>query len=152
MNRAKDENDVASLYRVTKRFGPRRNETPALSDISLRVFRGEMIVLLGPSGSGKTTLLTLLAGLQCPTEGTVRLFGKDVTEYTNKELQNLRAHRIGFIFQSFHLLDALSVLDNVLLVRKFAKFSRKESRDHVMKLLERLGIEHLAGTSTRNLS
>jgi putative ABC transport system ATP-binding protein len=152
MSHLSDQKSVATLDKVTKIFGGQGRETHALRGISLKVFSGEMVLLLGPSGSGKTTLLTLMAGLQSPTEGSVSLFGVDMTHYSEQELQRLRATRMGFIFQSFHLLDALTVLDNVLLVMGFAGKNPKRSRPRAIDTLEHLGIKHLAAESTRNLS
>jgi ABC-type lipoprotein export system ATPase subunit len=147
-----DLNLVVNLENVTKVFGVNGRETRAVNGISLQAHKGEMVLLLGPSGSGKTTLLTLMAGLQRPTSGTVQLFGRKVVDYTSHELQRLRAVRIGFIFQNFHLIDSLTVLENVMLVTKFAGTARNEARRRAFDLLEKFGIKHLAGASPRKIS
>ena len=143
---------VARLIEVTRVYGAAGRETTALRNVSLAVHAGETVLLLGPSGSGKTTLLTLMGGLQHPTSGTVEIFGRAVEDYTSRELQRLRATRIGFVFQTFRLLEPLTVLDNVMLVMKFAGVPRVESRRRALALLEEFGVAGLAGASPRTLS
>ncbi len=145
-------NSVARLVNVTKSYNGGRKETAALMEVSFQVSAGEMILLLGPSGSGKTTLLTLLAGLQQPSAGEVWIFGKKVNEYSSKELQILRTNRIGFIFQTFYLLDSLTVLDNVLLVMKFAGVKRKEAQSRALHFLDKFGVKHLIQAYPKTLS
>jgi putative ABC transport system ATP-binding protein len=147
-----NSNTIVNLENVTKIFGVNGRESSAVNGISLQVHKGEMVLLLGPSGSGKTTLLTLMAGLQRPTSGTVQIFGSKVVDYTAHELQRFRAVRIGFIFQNFHLIDSLTVLDNVMLVTKFAGTTRHEARRQAFNLLEKFGIKNLAGASPRKIS
>jgi len=144
--------EVVSLVDVTKIYGTYGRETVALKNVSFGAHTGELILLLGPSGSGKTTLLTLLAGLQSPTQGIVCLFGREVTKYSNRELQRLRAVQIGFIFQTFNLIDSLSVLDNVLLVMKFAGLRGKEAYIRAMDFLDRFEVKRLSKASPRTLS
>ena len=134
----------AELVNVTKVFSRSGNETAALKNVTFKVSRGEMVLLLGPSGSGKTTLLTLLAGFQKPTSGEVYIFGRKVQDYTPSALQKLRASQMGFVFQTFCLLDSLRVVDNVTLVMKFAGVSLRQARRHAIECLERFGIGHLA--------
>lgn len=143
---------VARLIEVTRVYGAAGRETTALRNVSLAVRTGETVLLLGPSGSGKTTLLTLMGGLQHPTTGTVEIFGRAVEDYTPRELQRIRATRIGFVFQTFQLLEPLSVLDNVTLVMKFAGVSRSETRRRALALLEEFGVGELADASPRTLS
>lgn len=100
---------VVALDRVTKRFGA---ETLALNEVSLDVAPGEVVVLLGLSGSGKSTLLRHVDGLHRPTAGTVRVLGTDAGQAAGGELRRLR-RRIGFVFQQFHLVGSLTVLENV---------------------------------------
>jgi putative ABC transport system ATP-binding protein len=131
------------LVRVSKRFADGRAGTAALQDISFAAEAGSLHLFLGPSGSGKTTLLTLMAGLQRPTSGEVILFGREVESYGARALQTLRARALGFMFQEFHLIDSLSVQQNVSLVLRFAGSTRLESRRRVLSLLNQLGIAHL---------
>ena len=145
-------NNIALMSEVTKIYNSGNLVIPALKNVSLQVNAGEMVLLLGPSGSGKTTLLTLLAGLQKPSSGEIYLFGKNITSYRIGELQALRANRIGFIFQSFYLIDSLSVLENVTLVMKFAGLSRQESKLRALSCLERFGMGQHVNSSPRLLS
>ena len=144
--------EVVSLVDVTKSYGCYGRETVALKNVSFRAHAGELILILGPSGSGKTTLLTLLAGLQSPTEGLVYIFGRLVNEYSSRELQRLRAVRIGFIFQTFNLIDSLAVLDNVMLVMKFGGLRGKEAYTRAMDFLDRFEMKQLSKASPRTLS
>ncbi|MDP4276192.1 MAG: ABC transporter ATP-binding protein [Bacteroidota bacterium] len=138
------EPHLAELVNVTKLYEGPHGGTLALQQISFAADPGEMVLLLGPSGSGKTTFLTLLAGLQRPTSGEVFLFGKEVTGYTQRELQWMRAVRIGFIFQTFLLLDSLTVLQNVMIVSRFAGTGKKEAKEKAIDYLTRLGVERLS--------
>jgi ABC-type lipoprotein export system ATPase subunit len=147
-----ENNCIARLVNVNKVYNGAGKETAALMDVSFQACAGEMVLLLGPSGSGKTTLLTLLAGLQQPSAGEVYIYGQKVNKYTSGELQKLRANRIGFIFQTFYLLDSLTVLDNVLLVMKFSGAKRKDSQSRALHFLERFGIKHLVHSYPKTLS
>jgi putative ABC transport system ATP-binding protein len=142
----------AELVKVTKVFSRSGNETVALNSVSFKANQGELALLLGPSGSGKTTLLTLLAGLQKPSSGEVYIFGKRVQDYNPSALQKIRACKMGFIFQTFCLLDSLRVLDNVTLVMKFAGIPEKSARKHATECLERFGIGHLSHVFPGKLS
>jgi putative ABC transport system ATP-binding protein len=135
---------TVQLAEVTKIYEGPGGGTAALRNVSFSASPGELILVLGPSGSGKTTFLTLLAGLQSPTSGKVYLFGKQVQEYSRKELQLIRAVRLGFIFQTFNLLDSLSVIQNVMMVKRFAGAGKKEARETSLEYLARFGIDTLA--------
>ena len=146
------EKSVAGLVHVSKMFGCNAGATAALNDVTLEVTRGELVLLLGPSGSGKTTLLSVLAGLMCPDAGEVRLFGRRVQDYAARDLQSVRAKRIGFVFQNFLLLEPLTVQENIELVKTFCG-GRWQRTDHsVRELLSQLGIVHLAGSYPTRMS
>ena len=139
------ENEVvAQLIRVTKIYPGGWAEEAALKNVSFSARRGEIVLLLGPSGSGKTTFLTLLAGMQAPSSGEVHLFGRKVGDYSTAELQRLRAEKIGFIFQSFYLIDSLTALENVMLVLKFAGVDLENAKQRAVNYLKRFGVEHLS--------
>ncbi|MEO8379315.1 MAG: ABC transporter ATP-binding protein [Acidobacteriota bacterium] len=120
----------------------------AVSEVSLDVARGEVVLIIGPNGSGKTTLLSMLGGLVRPTRGSVRVEGRALEEMSERELESFRLHRVGFVFQTFRLLDALSVRENVQLVIDLAG----GEPSHADALLERTGALHLATRKTRSLS
>jgi ABC-type lipoprotein export system ATPase subunit len=143
---------VASAHQVSKVYGSTGHRTTALSDVSFEARAAELVLLLGPSGSGKTTLLTIIAGLERPTSGEVSLFGKNVVDYSPGQLQKLRAGSIGFVFQSFHLIDDLTVLDNVLLVTRFARLPRRRAKERALMLLAKFGVGKLATAYPRTLS
>jgi putative ABC transport system ATP-binding protein len=152
MNTPESRNPVIDLHDVSKIFGANGGVTAAVTNISLLCYAGELVLLLGPSGSGKTTLLTLMAGLLRPSAGNIFLFGNDVRNYSDERLQDLRARRLGFIFQNFLLIDSLTVLENVLLVLRFGGTTGAQAIEEARRLLRRFAIEHLAGNSPSKLS
>lgn len=95
--------------------------THALSDVSLKVHAGEILVILGPSGSGKTTLLNILSGLDNPTKGSILFQGEDLTNYSERKLTQFRKQHLGFIFQTYNLLEHLNVYENVLVGKNLSK-------------------------------
>lgn len=152
MIKSEDSMSVVRLSNVSKIFGANENETVALQNVSLEASSGELLLVLGPSGSGKTTLLTLIAGLLKSTSGTISLFGKNIESYSAKELQKIRAKRIGFIFQTFLLIDSLTVEENVGVVLRFAGKTKKEANRQALLLLEQFHVEHLAKKFPQTLS
>jgi len=143
---------VIRLEKVTKIFNGSGHPTTAVHEVSFEARRGEMVLLLGPSGSGKTTLLTLVAGLTRPTSGSISLFGKGVEEYSATELQSLRAEKIGFVFQTFLLIDSLTATENIEIVLRFNRKRRADRAAKTRALMKELKIEHLAGRFPRALS
>ncbi len=152
MKNTNDIPPIAQLSGVSKIFRTAGREAVILKNIDFEARPGELVLLLGPSGSGKSTFLTILAGLQAPSSGQVRLFGRELQSYSSAELQQLRASRIGFIFQTFHLIDALNGLENVQLVMKFTHTPPKISRARATELLERFGIGYLAAAYPKTMS
>ena len=131
---------MIELSNVSKIYHAERIETVALDQIELRVEAGEMVSIMGPSGCGKSTLLNLIGLLDEPTEGTVRVEGKEVANLGDKALADLRNQYIGFVFQSFHLIPDLSVVDNVEIPLLYRRLSRKERRERSLRALERVGL------------
>ncbi|MFE6973201.1 ABC transporter ATP-binding protein [Streptomyces sp. NPDC057682] len=125
---------------------------PALHDVSLSVRAGEAVAILGPSGSGKSTLLNLIAGLDRPDTGTVTVDGVRVDRLNETGAALHRRTRIGMVFQFFHLLDDLTVTDNVVLPARLAGVPRRAAARRAAELLETLGIERHAGTLPGRLS
>lgn len=119
-------------------------ETVALRDVSLEVKQGEFMAIMGPSGCGKTTLLNILGLLDSPTEGTYCLDGNEVSQLHESQRTVLRKGQIGFIFQSFNLIDELTVEENVELPLTYLGVPKKERRKRVQDILQRLAISHRA--------
>jgi len=112
----------------------------ALSDINLKVERGDFVSIMGPSGSGKTTLLNILGCLDRPTSGKVILDGVDVTLLPEKELYKIRRYKVGFVFQTFNLIPYLSALENVELPMESTGKSKREMRERARELLKLVGL------------
>lgn len=141
----KDEiGNIVSLRNVSKSYKINEHSSVGVKDINFDARPGELVLFLGPSGSGKTTLLTLIAGLLQPSQGSISLFQKEIKTYSSVELQRLRAEKIGFIFQTFLLIDALTAIQNIELVLKFAFKSKREAKEIAKTLLKKLQIEYLA--------
>ena len=136
-----------SAIRKTYRLGG--SDIHALDGIDLRVARGEFVAVMGPSGSGKSTLLNVLGGLDRPDSGRYRLAQDEISALDDDAASDVRNRRIGFVFQSFHLLPRLTVLENVLLPQRYAREPDPQAPDRARALLERIGLgkrlDHLPG-------
>ena len=139
-----DHRAVLELHRVTKTFGQGRLAVLAVDDATLTVRAGELVIVMGPSGSGKSSLLQLMGALLSPTSGEIRVHGRSLAELGHRQLAALRLRDIGFVFQSFNLLSALSALDNVALPASMAGISRRDRHQRAVTLLERLGLAERA--------
>jgi putative ABC transport system ATP-binding protein len=133
---------VLVVQGLTKSFGSGPARVEALSGLDLTLHRGEFVAITGTSGSGKSTLLHLIAGLDDPSAGTIRLAGLDVASLGDDRRTRLRRRRIGFIFQSFHLLDTLSAWENVALPLAIAGRGPSEARRRAAAALEAVGLSH----------
>jgi putative ABC transport system ATP-binding protein len=140
------------LEKVCKTYQTSEVETLALDDVSLEIGAGEFVAIMGPSGCGKSTLLNLLGLLDSPTSGVYDFFGEDVARYPEKRLTQLRRDRIGFVFQSFNLIDDLTVAENVEVALIYRKVSGGERKRRVAEALERVGIAHRARHRPQQLS
>jgi putative ABC transport system ATP-binding protein len=129
--------ETEDLRRV---YGSGETAVHALDGVSLRIERGEMVAIMGPSGSGKSTLLHLLGALETPTGGTIAIGGKRFEGLGEKDLTLLRREKIGFVFQFFNLLPALSAEENVVLPALIAGERDQATRDRAVDLLERVGL------------
>jgi putative ABC transport system ATP-binding protein len=131
---------------------PAPNEVTAIRGVSLSVRAGETVAVTGPSGSGKSTLLNLLGTLERPTSGSIHLGDLDTSQLSDKTLSGLRAWRIGFVFQQFHLLEHLSVLDNVATGLLYRGLSAKARRSAAVTALAQVGLQQRASHLPSELS
>lgn len=137
---------------LTKTFGQGRTEVQAVDGVSIDIRRGELALIMGPSGSGKTTLISMLGGLLRPTSGRVVLDDVDITALPESQLPPVRARSIGFVFQAFNLLDALTVEENILFPARLVKGGVADARDRANNLIERLGLSERRRALSRTLS
>jgi putative ABC transport system ATP-binding protein len=135
---------------LTKQVSSPEGSLTIVHGVSLDIASGESVAIVGPSGAGKSTLLALLAGLDLPTTGRVLLEGTDLTRLDEDGRARLRAQRVGFVFQSFHLLPALTALENVMLPLELA--GRPDARRTALEALERVGLKERTGHYPRQLS
>lgn len=147
---ARGEN-VVQLSAVSRLFG---SDPPvaALRSVDLTITRGESVAIVGPSGSGKSTLLNVVGLLDRTTAGEYRLDGIDVSGLDDRERAALRGRRIGFVFQSFHLLSYRTVIENVMLAEIYLKTTRAGRRQRAAEMLERVGMSHRLGFLPPRLS
>ncbi len=131
---------IVDVQGASRRFRVGSEDIWAVRDVSLQIRQGEFVGLIGRSGSGKTTLLNLVAGLDLPSEGTVRISGEDITKYSERQLTQMRRRRVGFVFQSFGLLPLLSAYENVELSLRIAGAGVRERRRRASELLEAVGL------------
>ena len=127
---------------LSKFFRTEEVETIALNKVSLEVKDGEFVAVMGPSGCGKSTLLNIMGLLDAPTDGTIEIAGTKVDGMKDKELAAFRNRKLGFVFQSFHLINSLNVLDNVELPLLYRKVSSKERRRLAEEVLQKVGLSH----------
>lgn len=132
-------NGVRKVYAT--RFGGSKVE--ALKNVTFSVERGEYVAIMGESGSGKTTLLNILAALDKPTDGTVKLEGMDLSKVKESQMGTFRRDNLGFVFQEFNLLDTFTVEDNIYLPLVLAGNHYKVMESKMMPIVEKLGIKHL---------
>lgn len=144
------QSPMLRVRELTHRVQLETDTLTILQGVNLEINRGESVAIVGRSGSGKTTLLGLLAGLDTPSEGTVELDGAVISKLSEDERARLRAHRVGFVFQSFQLLPALSALENVMLPLELAGMASPDKR--ARELLERVGLGERLSHTPRQLS
>jgi putative ABC transport system ATP-binding protein len=141
--------DVHNVRKIYKRDA---QDIVVLDGIDLHVPDGEFVALMGPSGSGKTTLLNLIAGIDRPTSGTVKVGGTDVTALSEAQLAKWRSRSIGFIFQFYNLIPVLTAVENVELPLLLTKLSKKARRDRALTALKVVGLADRAKHYPRQLS
>jgi len=143
---------VIKMHDLTKAYRASNIETTALSHVNIEVDAGEFIAIMGPSGCGKSTLLNVLGMLDSPDSGSYLFAGEDVAGYSERQLADIRKNNIGFIFQSFNLVDELTVAENVTLPLLYQKVPAIERRERAQSVLERVGIAHRADHRPQQLS
>ncbi len=140
------------LENVSRNFQVGEETVHALCNVTLEIPQGDYVALMGPSGSGKSTLLNVIGCLDRPNSGTYVLEGKNVTDMPENELSLIRRHRIGFVFQFFHLVPRLDAAGNVELPMIFAEISRVERSRRVARALDSVGLSHRAKHRPNQLS
>jgi putative ABC transport system ATP-binding protein len=141
---------VLQAQNLTKEVSSPEGPLTIVRAVSLAVAAGESIAIVGPSGAGKSTLLALLAGLDTPTSGDCYLAGEHLNALDEDGRARLRAERVGFVFQAFHLMPSLTALENVMLPLELA--GRRDARPQALEMLERVGLRARAGHYPRQLS
>lgn len=143
---------MIELKNVSKVYRLGELEIKALNDVSLKIGKGELLSIVGPSGSGKSTLLNIIGCIDVPTHGQVILDDRDISGLSEKELTKVRLHKIGFIFQQFYLIPALTALENVELPMKEAGLHKAERKKKAKSILSQIGMEDRVGHYPHQLS
>ena len=143
---------MIKLTNLSRVFRTQDVETTALNNINLQVNEGEFLAIMGPSGCGKSTLLSILGMLDSPSAGSFEFLGQDIAGFGEKQLATLRKASIGFVFQSFNLIDELTVFENVELPLQYQNISKSERKQRVEEILKRVAIDHRADHLPQQLS
>ncbi|WP_455668392.1 ABC transporter ATP-binding protein [Phocaeicola sp.] len=133
---------MIKLTGINKIYRTNEIETLALENVNLEVAKGEFVSIMGPSGCGKSTLLNIMGLLDAPSSGKIEINGTSVESMKDKELAAFRNKTLGFVFQSFHLINSLNVIDNVELPLLYRKMAAKERTRLAKEVLERVGLSH----------
>jgi putative ABC transport system ATP-binding protein len=133
---------MIEIHSIKKQFKNGEEIVTAIDDVSLLIKQNEFVAVMGSSGSGKSTLMNVLGCLDTPTSGKYLLDGKDVASLTDNELSRIRNEHIGFIFQTFHLLPKLDVIENVKLPLRYSTINAVEANSRALDLIERVGLSH----------
>jgi putative ABC transport system ATP-binding protein len=147
-----DAEPVLRVEELTRVFASGRTSVRAVDGVSLTASAGEILLIMGPSGSGKTTLLTMIGGLLRPTSGHVYIDGVDIAALKPGDLPRVRRHHVGFVFQTFNLLESLSVQENVEVALNVAGVRGHQARDRARRLLVEAGLEGRLDFKARDLS
>ena len=143
---------VIETKNLQKRYVTDTVETTALAGVDLKITRGEFVAIMGPSGCGKSTLLNILGMLDSPSDGTFKFLGRDISNATERQRAKLRKENLGFVFQSFNLIDELTVEENIALPLAYLGVSKAETQKRVQEAMERMGIAHRRSHFPQQLS
>ena len=132
--------NIVTARNISKVFRRDTFEVKALDDVSINITEGEVLALMGPSGSGKTSLLNMIAAIDRPTSGEMRVMGEDVFRFTDQQAAQWRNRKIGYVFQTFNLIPVLTAFENVELPLLLTKLNKKQREDHVMTALKLVGL------------
>ncbi len=143
---------IVNLEHICKEYGEKGISVAALSDVSLTVNEGQYVAIMGPSGSGKSTLMNVIGCLDRPSSGSYFFEDQDVLKLKDKKLSQLRLKSIGFVFQSFHLMNEETALENVALPLSYAGVSVKERRKRAAEALEKVGLKERINFKPNQLS
>jgi len=133
---------MINLKNIRKVYATRDMETIALNDVNLDIQKGEFVAVMGPSGCGKSTLMNILGMIDTPSEGAYHFEGVDIAHYKEAQLVKMRKNNLGFIFQSFNLIDDLSVEENVALPLRYLKIGKATRQSRVREALELVGLDN----------
>jgi putative ABC transport system ATP-binding protein len=133
---------MIKLSELNKVYRTDEIETVALENVNLEVLKGEFLSIMGPSGCGKSTLLNIMGLLDTPSSGSIEIDGMNAINMKDKELTRFRNQKLGFVFQSFHLINSLNVIDNVELPLLYRKVSSSERKKRAEEVLEKVGLSH----------
>ncbi|GMO18831.1 MAG: ABC transporter ATP-binding protein [Spirochaetaceae bacterium] len=132
--------EVVILQNVSKIYGMKHEAVHALRDVSFSIEHGEYVSIMGPSGSGKSTCMNIIGALDRPSSGLVRINGSDTAAMEEHELAMLRGRAIGFVFQQYHLLTSMTVLENVMLPLRYMGFDKQARRKRALEVLEQVSM------------
>lgn len=143
---------VVEVEDISKVFGSGHTAVKAVDTVKLKIETGDIVLIMGPSGSGKTTLISMIGTLLKPTEGQILIDGQDTAKLSDTNLADLRLHKLGFMFQSFNLLSALTAEQNVAVPLLVAGVNKKKSKTKARELLNKLHLEKRLNNLPKNLS
>lgn len=152
MSESSSSPSLIEIRDLSKSYLKGKTTITPLEGLSLDVPKGEFLALMGPSGSGKTTLLNLVAGIDSPTTGSLRISGRDVAQMSRGELTKWRSEHVGYIFQLYHLIPILTAYENVELPLLLMKLSRRERKQRIETALDLVGLSDRAGHRPTELS
>ena len=143
---------MLKLHNLSKIYRTDDVETVALDSVNIEIDAGEFVAVMGPSGCGKSTLLNIIGMLDASTSGGYNFMGEEVAGYSESQLSHIRKHNIGFIFQSFNLIDELTVQENIELALLYHNIATKQRRERVANVMDKVGIAHRAKHMPSQLS